>query len=124
MWENIVLIVFWAITIVTLWVIFLPLFIEQKKTIVTHKHQYKVSTDYERLWDLIMEGRHIVVLEVDSDGDRWPHMAKVERFYDGDFSIYGFGADMGKIYTKEDFVNYCRWKKYEYLDQIDFENIE
>jgi hypothetical protein len=117
---------FWGLTLIMLTIMFLPLFIEQKKVVHTHEHKYKVSTDFERLWDLLMEGRHIVVFEVDKDGERWPHMAKINKWYDGEITFLGFGLDMnhGKHYTKEDFVNYCKWKKYEYLDQISFENTE
>ena len=77
---------------------------QKKHTETTVYHEYKTSTDYNRMWDLLHEGRSVI------------------RVYtDGESVIYGMGTMSSKDFTnisKEDFINYCNWKKLMFLDQV------
>ena len=82
-----------------------------------HYHHYKLSTDYEHLWDLIVnQGMHIVIDHGSgpfrfSEGQRGDHYLKD--------IIYGID---GKIYVSdgmEKFINFCRWKEIKFFDPVD-----
>ena len=82
---------------------------------------YDVSTDYHRLWNYLVEGRRVILLEY-IDDELWS--CRVARFYQnsfGDRSVWGFGGDDNNIddCNEEDFVHYCSWKKVKFLDQVD-----
>ena len=73
------------------------------------------------MWDLLHEGRSIIRLEYNTNG-RFDVM-EVHRvvYLDGTDVIYGMGTTTSKDFTnisKEDFINYCVWKKLMFLDQI------
>ena len=94
---------------------------QKKHTETTVYHEYKTSTDYNRMWDLLHEGRSIIRLEYNTNG-RFDVM-EVHRvvYLDGTDVIYGMGTTTSKDFTnisKEDFINYCVWKKLMFLDQI------
>ena len=85
-------------------------------------HDYKTSTDYHRLYQLLMEGRCLIRMRKYNFTNEFiaEEMYKHDS-YDGEgFVIRGMGAnsDEFKNISEEDFVNYCKWKKIEYLDQI------
>ena len=87
----------------------------------TVEHEYKTSTDYDRLYDLLMEGRRIVLL---SNNSRYPALAEVldECTSCGNVikSFYGFGFNHPlDDCTKEKFILYCQFHEIKYLDQID-----
>lgn len=93
---------------------------EPPKAVIVHA--YKTSKDYERLWDLLMEGRYIIRI-----GTQWGrfgteiYCAYLSRYPNNDrYVIYGMGdcKDFENI-KRDDFINYCKWKKIEYLDQVD-----
>lgn len=83
-------------------------------------HEYNTSTDYERLYDLLMGGMNIIVIM----DNGYPTLAKavdgctisgipVKKFY-------GFGVDNQLDgCTKEKFILFCKFYEVKYLDQID-----
>jgi hypothetical protein len=85
------------------------------------EHEYNTSTDYERLYDLLMEGRTIIILKGTS---LYPTLANV---WDGSTisgrpvkKFYGFGVDNPLDgCTKEKFILFCKFYEVKYLDQID-----
>lgn len=85
------------------------------------EHEYKTSTDYDRLYDLLMEGRDIIILKGKSG---IPTLANV---FDGSTlsgrpvkKFYGFGFDNPlDDCTKEKFILFCKFHEVKYLDQID-----
>lgn len=83
------------------------------ETVTKVEHDYKLSTDYERLYDLLDEGRGIIV--VDENG--WPK--KVTKGKDFNGMTYYRGLDIPKGCTKEKFLRYCEFAEIRYFDQID-----
>jgi hypothetical protein len=82
---------------------------------------YNVSTDYHRLWNSLVEGRRVILLDYDED-ELWS--CRVARFYTdsrGEHIVWGFGSDNDNIgnCNEEEFVHYCSWKKVKFLDQVD-----
>lgn len=94
---------------------------QKKHTETTVYHEYKTSTDYNRMWDLLHEGRSVIRVEPNGGG-RFDVMEVHRKVYtDGESVIYGMGTMSSKDFTnisKEDFINYCVWKKLMFLDQI------
>lgn len=94
---------------------------QKKHTETTIYHEYKTSTDYNRMWDLLHEGRSVIRIEHNGNG-RFDVMEVHRKVYtDGESVIYGMGTMSSKDFTdisKEDFINYCVWKKLMFLDQI------
>jgi hypothetical protein len=94
---------------------------QKKHTETTVYHEYKTSTDYNRMWDLLHEGRSLIRLEYNNSG-RFDVMEVHRKVYtDGESVIYGMGTMSSKDFTnisKEDFIKYCEWKKLMFLDQI------
>lgn len=85
------------------------------------EHEYKTSTDYDRLYDLLMEGREIIILNGNS---KYPSLASVAEgctSYDKVVKrFYGFGINHPlDDCTKEKFILYCQFHDIKYLDQID-----
>ena len=81
------------------------------------EHDYKTSTDYERLYDLLMEGRKVIIF----DDSYYPSLASIWQ-RDGDIEFHGFElrrCDELKNCTKERFILYCKLYNVSYLDQID-----
>jgi hypothetical protein len=85
------------------------------------EHEYKTSTDYERLYDLLMEGREIIIIKGTS---LYPTLANV---WDGNtlsgrpvkkFSGFGIDNPLDDC-TKEKFILFCKFHEVKYLDQID-----
>ena len=90
-------------------------------TINKVEHEYKASTDYDRLYDLLMEGRDIIIL---NGNGKYPSLASV---VDGCTSygkvvkrFYGFGINHPlDDCTKEKFILFCQFHEIKYFDQID-----
>ena len=88
------------------------------------EHEYKTSTDYDRLYDLLMEGRSIILLNNKNGYPTFPTLANV---LDYDVygvqpvkKFYGFGTDHPLDgCTKEKFILFCQFHEIKYLDQID-----
>ena len=80
-------------------------------------HEYKTSTDYNRLWKLLHEGRSVITIS----NVPWSHyVTAAELKYN---TIYGCGEqiDLKKKtdFTEEDFCMTCKLARLVYLDQID-----
>jgi hypothetical protein len=90
-------------------------------TINKVEHEYKTSTDYDRLYDLLMEGRDIIII---NGNGKYPSLASV---VDGCTSygkvvkrFYGFGINHPlDDCTKEKFILFCQFNEIKYFDQID-----
>ena len=87
----------------------------------TVEHEYKTSTDYDRLYDLLMEGREIIILNGNS---KYPSLASVSEGYTSYDKVvkrfYGFGINHPlDDCTKEKFILFCQFYNITYLDQID-----
>lgn len=92
------------------------------------EHEYKTSTDYDRLYDLLMEGRSIILL---NNKNGYPTLASAMNGYDRTLDgrtldgktvkkFYGFGTDHPLDgCTKEKFILFCQFHEIKYLDQID-----
>ncbi len=92
------------------------------------EHEYKTSTDYDRLYDLLMEGRNIILL---NNKNGYPTLASVMNGYDYTLydrtldgktvkKFYGFGSDHPLDgCTKEKFILFCQFHEIKYLDQVD-----
>lgn len=85
------------------------------------EHEYKTSTDYDRLYDLLMEGREIIIINGDS---KYPSLASVSEGYTSYDKVikrfYGFGINHPlDDCTKEKFILFCQFHEIKYLDQID-----
>ena len=80
-----------------------------------HRHLYKTSKDYDRLWDLVVvEDRHIIGIDDSSAVFRYNHIFR------GEEDIYGLGEKFNyKKKTKEQFIAYCQYLDFEYLDQTE-----
>ena len=82
-----------------------------------HYHKYKMSTDYERLWDLIVnQGVRVVVdhgTEYFRIGEAWRG-----EDYCSDM-IYGIGGEISISKGKEKFINYCTYKGIKFFDLAD-----
>lgn len=93
-------------------------------------HQYEVSSDYHRLWNLLMEGRKVILLDYNVYFDKhgiWNcNLAQFKTLSNGERIIWGFGTDVNdfKNCDEQDFINYCTWKKVKFLDQVDVYNID
>lgn len=81
-----------------------------------HYHKYKRSTDYERLWDLIVnKGEHVII-------DHGTSPFRYGEALRGEYSennIYGIGENIYVSDGKEKFINYCQWKGIKFLDIAD-----
>ena len=85
------------------------------------KHEYKTSKDYSRLYDLLIEGRKIIIINNNGypskafavDLEQPPLGNAIKRFYgfNLDFCLDGC--------TKDKFILYCQFHDITYLDQID-----
>lgn len=81
------------------------------------EHDYKKSTDYGRLYDLLMEGRKVIIF----DGSDYPSLASTWKF-NGNLLFHGFKLGRSNELddcTKEKFILYCKLYDVSYLDQID-----
>ena len=82
------------------------------------EHDYKKSTDYGRLYDLLMEGRKVIIF----DDSYYPSLASTWEYNDGNLEFHGFKLGRSNELnncTKEKFVLYCKLYNVSYLDQID-----
>lgn len=82
-----------------------------------HYHKYKVSTDYERLWDLLVnQEMHVII-------DHGPGFLRYDDGHRGDDycrdSIFGCGPNIKVSDGKEKFIRYCAWKEIKFLDPAD-----
>ena len=81
-----------------------------------HYHKYKRSTDYERLWDLIVNKGEHVVIDRGEAPFRYGEGMRSPLFED---KIYGFGENTRISDGKERFINYCRWQEIKFFDIAD-----
>lgn len=100
---------------------FVAVIIGPSRTITTVvnkvEHDYKKSTDYDRLYDLLMEGRKVIIF----DDSEYPSLASTWE-YNGTLEFHGF--ELGRRdeltnCTKDKFILYCKLYNVSYLDQID-----
>lgn len=77
------------------------------------EHDYKLSTDYERLYDLLDEGRGIIAL----DENGYPRKITKGKNFNGE--TYYWGLDIPKGCTREKFLHYCEFAEIRYFDQVD-----
>ena len=89
---------------------------------VYHYHEYKISQDYNRLWELINSGKHIIGIEpkYEDDGSIYrihPYEIRSYTDFKGEYKI-GFIDDTLKDCTKESFIGYCQYKNVKFLDFI------
>lgn len=80
-----------------------------------HRHLYKTSKDYGRLWDLVvLHNRDIIAIDTSSVVFRYHHISR------GKEDICGLGEKFNyKKKTKEQFIAYCQYLNLEYLDQTE-----
>ena len=89
---------------------------------VYHYHEYKISQDYNRLWELINSGKHIIGIEpkYEDDGSIYrihPYEIRSYTDFKGEYKIV-FIDDTLKDCTKESFIGYCQYKNVKFLDFI------
>lgn len=83
------------------------------ETVTKVEHDYKLSTDYERLYDLLDEGRGIIVL----DENGYPRKVTKGKNLNGE--VYYWGLDIPRGCTREKFLRYCEFAELRYFDQIE-----
>lgn len=89
---------------------------------VYHYHEYKISQDYNRLWELINSGKNIIGIEpkYEDDGSIYrihPYEIRSYTDFKGEYRIV-FIDDTLKDCTKESFIGYCQYKNVKFLDFI------
>ncbi len=87
-----------------------------KNDVTTVCFDYKVSKDYDRLYDLLNNGQAVLTRkgdEIDKFGRMFYNSWKS---YD---NIYYLNNNRETIENKEWFVFYCRFKNIEFLDFVD-----
>lgn len=89
---------------------------------VYHYCRYKVSQDYERLWDLILTGHNVISIAPDYDSDGklrriWPHEIRMYTNTHGEEFIM-MDAENLKNPSMKEFIGYCQYKNVKYLDFI------
>ena len=89
---------------------------------VYHYHEYKISQDYNRLWELINTGIHIIGIApiIEDDGSIYricPYEIRSYTDFKGEYRIV-FIDDTLKDCTKESFIGYCQYKNVKFLDFI------
>ena len=107
-------IVFFGIILVALFATWL--FVHGPRVVVhEHRHLYKTSKDYGRLWDLVVvEDRDIIGIDDSSAAFRYNHIFR------GKDDIYGLKDKFNyKTKTKEQFIAYCQYLDFEFLDQLE-----
>lgn len=77
---------------------------------------YKVSKDYDRLYDLLNNGQTVLTRKGDKADkfSRWFYNS-----WKGRDDIYYLNNDRETIEDKEKFVFYCKFKGIEFLDFVD-----
>ena len=82
-----------------------------------HYHRYKVSTDYERLWDLLVNQEMGIVV------DHGPGVFRYDEARRGDEycrdRIYGIGYNGNISDGKDKFIHYCAFKDIKFFDPAD-----
>lgn len=83
-----------------------------------HYHRYKKSTDYERLWDLLVNYNMHIVVDHGPGVFRYDEARRGNDEYDKD-RIYGIGEHMKVSEGKDHFVHYCAYKCIKFFDLAD-----
>lgn len=79
---------------------------------------YKVSKDYNRLYDLVNSGQTVLT----RDGDKTDKFSRMfYHSWKGRDNTYYLGNSRETITDKEKFVLYCQFKDIEFLDFVDSE---
>lgn len=89
---------------------------------VYHYHEYKISQDYNKLWELINSGNHIIGIEVEYEDDGsiyriYPCEIRAYTNYNGVYTI-AIAYEFLKNCNKERFIGYCQYKNIQFLDFI------
>ena len=89
---------------------------------VYHYHEYKISQDYNRLWELINSGKHIIGIEpkYEDDGSIYrihPYEIRAYTNYKG-VHVISTIDDFLNDCSKERFIGYCQYKNIQFLDFI------
>ena len=89
---------------------------------VYHYHEYKISQDYNRLWELINAGTHVIGIApiIEDDGSIYricPYEIRSYTNFKGEL-VTAFIDDVLKDCTKERFIGYCQYKNIKFLDFI------
>lgn len=89
---------------------------------VYHYHEYKISQDYNKLWELINAGTHIIGINTifENDGSIYricPYEIRSYTNFKGEL-VTVFIDDILKDCTKERFIGYCQYKNIKFLDFI------
>ena len=89
---------------------------------VYHYHEYKISQDYNKLWQLVNAGTHIIAIApvIENDGSIYricPYEIRSYTNFKGEL-VTVFIDDVLKDCTKERFIGYCQYKNIKFLDFI------
>ena len=83
------------------------------------KHEYKTSKDYGRLYDLLVEGREIIIINKNGYPSRG-HTMDLQLPEGTIKKFFGFNLDNCLDgCTRDKFILYCQFHDITYLDQID-----
>jgi len=83
-------------------------------------HEYKTSTDYHRLWELLKDGRRVIIYRSSSPGSKINYVTDA---YIRHGTILGFWDYLNDTMTENEFVCYCTYNKVSFLDQVDEYNV-
>jgi len=83
-------------------------------------HDYKTSTDYHRLWELLHDGRRVIIYRASSPGSKLNLITDVYIKYG---TIIGFWDELDGTVTENEFACYCTYNKVSFLDQVDEYNV-
>ena len=89
---------------------------------VYHYHEYKISQDYNKLWELINSGINIIGIEPKYKDDGsiyriYPYEIRAYTNYNG-VHVIAITYDFLNDCSKERFIGYCQYKKVMFLDFI------
>ena len=89
---------------------------------VYHYHEYKISQDYNKLWELINSGKHIIGIETKYEDDGsiyriYPYEIRAYTNYKGVYVI-GITYEFLNDCSKESFIGFCQYKNVMFLDFI------
>ena len=112
--EVIFLIIFLSIILAS---VVITALVTRKSKRIVYEHTYKVSKDYERLWDLVVV-RGAMVCRMDPNSGFYFDAVKLSSI-DSD-RILGFPNELYVSSGKERFIAYCTYKNISFLDFTDW----
>ena len=114
--EIVAIIVAGVLYLTVLVLLFLNQRAPKGKTELVVTHEYHASTDYRRRFQLLSEGRKVIVIGPHG----WPTLIQKVKYPDDDERVTGFGFGFTNRNPKEEeFVTFCTLNKVAFLDQID-----